>query len=39
MMYMNFLKSVDDNTLVVVDGAYQEYASFKDEKKKFVQKI
>ncbi|MGB5792355.1 histidinol-phosphate transaminase [Poseidonibacter sp.] len=29
-----FLKTVDSNTLVVVDGAYQEYASFKDEKKK-----
>ena len=30
----NFLEEIDENTLVVVDGAYQEYASFKDEKKK-----
>ncbi len=29
-----FLETVDKNTLVIVDGAYQEYASFKDEKKK-----
>jgi len=29
-----FLDEVDKETLVVVDGAYQEYASFKDEKKK-----
>jgi len=29
-----FLETVDKNTLVVVDGAYQEYASYKDEKKK-----
>ena len=29
-----FLETIDSNTLVVVDGAYQEYASFKDEKKK-----
>ncbi len=28
-----FLSQVDENTLVIVDGAYQEYASFKDEKK------
>jgi len=28
-----FLAKVDKNTLVVVDGAYQEYASFKDIKK------
>lgn len=28
-----FLKGVSENTLVVVDGAYQEYASFKDSKK------
>lgn len=27
-----FLSQIDDDTLVVVDGAYQEYASFKDEK-------
>ena len=30
----DFLKTIDENTLVVVDGAYQEYASFKDEKKR-----
>jgi len=29
----NFLEQIDENTLVVVDGAYQEYATFKDEKK------
>lgn len=29
----DFIKKIDKNTLVVVDGAYQEYASFKDEKK------
>ena len=29
-----FLEKVDENTLVVIDGAYQEYASIKDEKKK-----
>jgi histidinol-phosphate aminotransferase len=28
-----FLSKVDKNTLVVVDGAYQEYASYKDSKK------
>ena len=28
-----FLAKVDKDTLVVVDGAYQEYASFKDPKK------
>ena len=28
-----FLETIDKETLVVVDGAYQEYASFKDEKK------
>ena len=33
-----FLKTIDKNTLVVVDGAYQEYASFKDEKKKICPK-
>lgn len=33
-----FLKTVDKNTLVVVDGAYQEYAAFKDEKKKICPK-
>ena len=29
-----FLETIDKETLVVIDGAYQEYASFKDEKKK-----
>ncbi|APW64635.1 histidinol-phosphate transaminase [Poseidonibacter parvus] len=29
-----FLETIDKDTLVVVDGAYQEYASFKDEKKR-----
>ena len=33
-----FLETVDKETLVVVDGAYQEYASFKDEKKRIVAK-
>lgn len=28
-----FLEKVDSETLVVVDGAYQEYAAFKDSKK------
>lgn len=28
-----FLQKIDKNTLVVVDGAYQEYARFKDDKK------
>jgi len=26
-----FIKKIDEDTLVVVDGAYQEYASFKDK--------
>ena len=29
-----FLEKIDSDTLVVVDGAYMEYAAFKDEKKK-----
>ncbi len=29
----SFLSQIDENTLVVVDGAYQEYASYKDAKK------
>ena len=29
-----FLETISKDTLVVIDGAYQEYASFKDEKKK-----
>jgi len=33
-----FLETIDKETLVVVDGAYQEYASFKDEKKRIVAK-
>ena len=33
-----FLQTVSPETLVVVDGAYQEYASFKDEKKRIVAK-
>ena len=28
-----FLEKIDNNTLVVVDGAYMEYAAFKDTKK------
>ena len=31
-----FLDEIDDNTLVVLDGAYQEYAKFKDEAKKII---
>ncbi|WP_419770706.1 MAG: histidinol-phosphate transaminase [Candidatus Marinarcus sp.] len=31
-----FLKEVDENTLVVIDGAYMEYAAYKDEKKRIV---
>jgi len=30
---IEFINEVDSNILVVVDGAYQEYASFKDPKK------
>ncbi len=33
-----FLETVDKETLVVVDGAYQEYAAFKDEKKRIIPK-
>ena len=33
-----FLETIDSNTLVVVEGAYQEYASFKDEKKRIIAK-
>ncbi|MDX4067181.1 histidinol-phosphate transaminase [Aliarcobacter skirrowii] len=33
-----FLETIDKNTLVIVDGAYQEYASFKDEKKRICPK-
>ncbi|MEA3554417.1 MAG: histidinol-phosphate transaminase [Campylobacterota bacterium] len=31
-----FLDEVDENTLVVLDGAYQEYAKYKDEAKKII---
>ena len=31
-----FLDEIDKNTLVVLDGAYQEYASIKDENKKIL---
>ena len=31
-----FLEKIDSDTLVVVDGAYMEYAAFKDESKKVV---
>jgi len=29
----DFLEEIDKNTLVILDGAYQEYAIYKDEKK------
>jgi len=29
-----FLDKIREDTLVIVDGAYQEYASYKDEAKK-----
>jgi len=29
----NFLDEIDENTLVVLDGAYQEYATYKDKAK------
>jgi histidinol-phosphate aminotransferase len=32
----NFLDEIDQNTFVVLDGAYQEYASIKDKNKKIV---
>jgi len=31
---IEFLTKIDSNTLVVIDGAYQEYASYKDKNKK-----
>ena len=31
-----FLKEIDSDTLVVVDGAYQEYAKYKDPKKEII---
>ncbi len=30
----NFLEEIDENVLVILDGAYQEYASYKDSNKK-----
>ncbi len=33
-----FLRTIDKDTLVVVDGAYQEYAAFKDENKRICPK-
>ncbi|MFK5936965.1 MAG: histidinol-phosphate transaminase [Sulfurimonas sp.] len=30
----SFLKKIDSDTLVVIDGAYMEYAAYKDESKK-----
>ncbi len=30
----DFLQKIDDETLVIVDGAYQEYAAFKDSQKR-----
>jgi len=30
----SFIKEVNEDTLIVIDGAYQEYASFKDSNKK-----
>jgi len=35
---MAFLKKIDENTLVVIDGAYMEYASFKDARKRVTPK-
>jgi len=32
----NFLDEIDENTLVILDGAYQEYAKYKDNKKEIV---
>jgi histidinol-phosphate aminotransferase len=29
----NFFEKIDENTLIVIDGAYQEFASFKDKNK------
>ncbi len=34
----NFLKNIDENTLVVIDGAYQDFAKFKDAKKEICPK-
>ena len=35
---MEFIAKIDANTLVVVDGAYMEYASYKDAKKRVTPK-
>ena len=35
---MRFLEKIDNNTLVVIDGAYMEYAAYKDDSKKVVPK-
>jgi len=35
---MAFMQKIDTNTLVVVDGAYMEYASYKDAKKRVTPK-
>ena len=32
----DFLDEIDDNTLVVLDGAYQEYAKYKDKNKEII---
>ncbi|WP_024790502.1 MULTISPECIES: histidinol-phosphate transaminase [unclassified Lebetimonas] len=29
----SFIEKIDDDTLIIIDGAYQEYASFKDKNK------
>ncbi len=31
---INFCEKIDKNTMIVIDGAYQEFASFKDKNKK-----
>ncbi len=36
---MAFLEKIDENTLVVVDGAYMEYAAFKEESKKITPRV
>ncbi len=35
---LEFVAKIDEDTLVVVDGAYMEYAAFRDEKKKLTPK-
>jgi len=30
----DFIEKIDENTLILIDGAYQEFASFKDKNKK-----